>query len=268
MWRKGSRAAEASGMSQRRHAANFFFHASCAGGRPDVLARCLLGIRPWSSGSPTWPRGDVAGAAQACLFSCWAAPQVTYRPRMLYRPRARATPRNQSRPTARRARRRPPMTRPTTTRRPPTRRPTELSLLRRRRALRTHPRRLTRPKALTRPWSGAMEGAKSASAAGPGRFGATRKGRPRSVATRVSRMHLRPPRADALGIRSSARRGGDRPGGDSCCHYSSGIKCESSCPAGSSVCDPALLGSCPPGQSCSVPLTLAGSVSSYLACAP
>jgi hypothetical protein len=60
----------------------------------------------------------------------------------------------------------------------------------------------------------------------------------------------------------------DCAGSLSCCHYNSSIKCESSCPIASSVCDPSVPGSCGSGHLCNVPMLVAGSASPYLTCSP
>ncbi len=65
----------------------------------------------------------------------------------------------------------------------------------------------------------------------------------------------------------------DCPNNDICCHYSSGMRCESpgqtgSCPGGSAIqaCDPANSGECPARQACTMPLTIDNVRSPYMGC--
>ena len=60
----------------------------------------------------------------------------------------------------------------------------------------------------------------------------------------------------------------DCAGGELCCRYNSGIKCEPSCANTNRVCDPSVAGSCPPGRACSVSLESAGLPPPYLECSP
>jgi hypothetical protein len=65
----------------------------------------------------------------------------------------------------------------------------------------------------------------------------------------------------------------DCPGSKICCHYSSGMRCETpsgsgTCPGSNytQACDPSNTGECLGGQSCTLPLTNNGLPSPYMGC--